>query len=52
MVVLAVKVAALVGWVTLVCLLVGLFVVFDPLGHRNFVDDDSSSAARKLWERR
>ena len=48
----AVKVAVIVGWLILVALVVGLVVVFDPLGGSalSSSDDDLSSAAARLWK--
>lgn len=66
-VVITVKVLVVFGWIMFVSLLIGVLVVFDPLGHKKsveppesnrgsvslFMDSDTAGNANKqLWERR
>ena len=47
---------ALLGWVVVLVLLLGMLVVFDPLGSRSSrigpSEQDSTAAAKRIWERR
>ena len=51
-----VKGAVIVGWIIMVVLLIGLWIVFDPLGsHSSQHEDtemDATAAAARLWETR
>ena len=51
-----VKGAVIAGWIIIVVLLVGMWIVFDPLGshtspHRE-TEMDATAAAARLWETR
>ena len=50
------KGAVIAGWIIIVVLLVGMWIVFDPLGshtspHRE-TEMDATAAAARLWETR
>lgn len=53
------KVTAIAGWILLLMVVVGLLVVFDPLGGKrsslragNLDEAETASAAKRLWELR
>ncbi len=58
-VVIVMKVTAIAGWILLLMVVVGLLVVFDPLGGKrsslragNLDEAETASAAKRLWELR
>ena len=48
----AVRGTAIVGWLVIVSLLLGMFVVFDPLGKEVLTGSIDEATASKMWERR
>ena len=56
----AMRAAVIAGWIILFVLAVGMFVVFDPIGHKSARvgpgdtndDTEAASAAKRLWELR
>ena len=47
-----VRVAALAGWVIMLALVIGLLIVFDPMGRQSGGRNIDSQAAKRVWERR
>jgi len=54
-VVYAMRATALSGWLVLACLIIGIAVVFDPLGHvnhqqhSNIMMENTDGTAQRLW---